>query len=238
MWVIQLVSWDVTAVSGRCKIICEATPCNSSLLPPLCHSVLFHFWLVLSISGACSLLDCQSYKELLCGGKKGIWYLCQKVPPKVFTFKVKVNSKKAATAHIVFAVTFWKSHSWCVLWTGLVGADSGSVWIRNLSGQISETEPEMSTGQCWYWEELPFSRITQWESRKQISFLLISDQWGFCFAFLLVFFKLSVCHRLAKAECVPLWRQSLLETGCHQQSVWPKQYSFLSFPFFSFQNNS
>lgn len=56
--------------------------------------------------------------------------LLKKAKKSACRFKVKVHLKKAATAHIVFSVTFWEAPSWCVLWTGLVAADSGSGWIR------------------------------------------------------------------------------------------------------------
>lgn len=174
--------WLLVFVLGRYKIIHVDTPCNKTVAP-LMPLITFNFCLVLNISRICHLLDCYSYRGLLYEGKKECNACIKKPPRSTCRFKVKVNFTKAPTAHIVFSVTFWKSHSWCVLWTGLVAADSGSGWIRNLSGGISDMEPEMSTRQHWYWEELPFSEITQWESRKEITFLLIPNQWGFCFVF-------------------------------------------------------
>lgn len=171
-------------------------------------------------------------RGLLHVGKRN--YACLEKPLKIICrFEVKVNFKKAATAHIVFSVTFWKSHSWCVLWTGLVAADSGSGWIRNLSGKISDTEPEMSTRQHWSWEELSSSENTQWESRKEITFLLVPNQWGFCFLFL------SKCVLWAgegwtcPSEDRHCWKQAAASRVCDQNNT----VLFLSF-FSLFQNNS
>lgn len=54
---------------------------------------------------------------------------------------------------------------------------------EDFSGKIFDTEPKMSARQQRRWEELPFSDITQWESRKEIAFLLIPNQQGFGFVF-------------------------------------------------------
>lgn len=205
-------------MSGRCKIICEATPCNNSLLPHLCHSVLFHFWLVLSISGACSLLDCQSYKELLCGKKRDLITI-KKCPQKFLHLKSKSILKRQQQPILcLLSLSENPIPGVCCeqVLLVLIQAQSESEICQdkfprqNLKCQQGSADTGRS---CPSLE----SHSGRAESKSHFSSFQTSE--GFVLRFCWVFFKLSVCHRLAKAECVPLWRQSLLETGCHQQSV-------------------
>lgn len=138
-------------------------------------------------------------------------------------FKVKVHLKKAATAHIVFSVTFWEAPSWCVLWTGLVAADSGSGWIRKFFGkdfwyrtQNVSKAAVIEGGAALLWHhtvgEQKGNRIPPYSKPARIWFCF----WTKCVS------------RAGKGWTV---RQSLLEECCCQQSVWPKQYRSLFFPF-------
>lgn len=62
----------------------------------------------------------------------------------------------------------------------LIQAQSES---ESFLGKISGTEPKMSARRQRWREELPFSDITQWESRKEVAFPLIPNQQGFGFVF-------------------------------------------------------
>lgn len=153
--------------------------------------------------------------------KKREFDLLKKAKKSACRFKVKVHFKKAATAHIVFSVTFWEAPSWCVLWTGLVAADSGSVWIRKFFGkdfwyrtQNVSKAAATEGGAALQWHhtvgEQEGSRIPPYSKPARI--------W-FCF--------LTKCVSWAgKGWTV---RQSLLEECCCQQCVRPKQYRSLFF---------